>query len=368
MSMAKTDVLVIGGGIIGCAVAYELAKRGRAVTLFERGEIAGEASSAAAGILAPQAEAKGPGPFFELCLAGHRLIPETLRELETASGIVVPWARCGLLQLALTEADARPLRELAAWQRERGLPVERWDAAQTRQREPGIEVPVLEGWFFSEELRIDNTQFTFAYAEAARRRGVVMRTQTTVARVRVDGGRVHGVETAAGACEASCVVDAAGCWAQLDGGVPVPVEPARGQILVYDSPTPHFRTIVQTPRVYAAPHPGRTLVGSTVEYVGYDKRTTDDGVASMRRGLREIAPSLERQPIAQTWAGLRPHAPDDWPILGPTTVAGLWVAAGHFRSGILLAPITARLMADLIVDGHSTIDWQPFRWERFATT
>ncbi|MBI4356101.1 MAG: glycine oxidase ThiO [Candidatus Omnitrophica bacterium] len=366
--MPGPDVIVIGGGIIGCAVAYELAKRGRSVLLCERGEIGGEASSAAAGILAPQAETKGPGPLFDLWLASFALIPDTLRELEAASGLRVAWERCGLLQLALTEADARPLRNLAAWQQQRGLPVERWETSRVREREPGIEAPVLEGWFFPNEIRLDNAQFTRAYAEAARRRGVVMRTHTQVGRVRVEQARVTGVETTAGAYAAPTVVDAAGCWAGLDGGlpIPVPVEPARGQIIVYDAPLPHFRTIVQTPRVYAVPHPGRTIVGSTVEYVGYDKRTTDEGLAAIRRGLREIAPGLEQQPIAQTWAGLRPHAPDDWPILGPTSIEGLWMATGHFRSGILLAPITGRLMAELIVDGRSSGSWTSFQWERFA--
>ena len=366
--MATFDVIVLGGGIIGCALAEELARRGRRVAVVERGYVGAEASSAAAGILASQMDVPRPGPFFDLCQAARRMYPSWVARLERGLGRSVGFQVDGSLFLVDTARGEAVMARQARWQRARGLRVERWSPAQVRRQEPVVDGRFRCGWFFPAEAQIDNVALMAALAHVCRAAGVSLREQTVVRRLRIRPGRVRGVETDAGPLTAPVVVNCLGSWAELGGAFPVrlPVEPARGQILVFQAPKRLVRRAVLSPHAYLVQRrDGRLLVGSTIERVGFEKALTLAGMAGILNGVRRMTSVVDHSPLLDAWAGFRPQTPDHQPILGETPVEGLYVATGHFRHGILLAPVTACLMTDLIVTGRSAFDLSPFAATRF---
>lgn len=366
--MAAFDVIVLGGGIIGCALAEELARRGRRVVVLERGRVGLEASSAAAGILSAQMDLAEPGPFFELCQAARTLYPAWVRRIERAARMSTEFCVNGILYVAATSTEARAMAARARWQRRRGVRVERCSPGDIRRREPAVDGRFLAGFFFSSEAQLDNAVLMRALAIACRRAGVEVRERVSVRRVLVRGSSVIGVETDHRALRAPVVVNCLGSWAAMGGRfpVPLPVEPARGQILVFRSPVRLVRSSVMSGRAYMVQRrDGRVLVGSTVERAGFEKALTLEGMHRILCGVRRMSRAVARGTFVEAWAGLRPRTPDDLPILGPTRVHGLYVATGHFRHGILLAPVTAVAMADLIAHGRSPIDLVSFSARRF---
>ncbi len=363
-----TDVLIVGGGVIGCALARELAGRGGRVLLLERGQAGEEASAAAAGLLSPQSDSRAPGPFLELALASHGLYPEWSRALEEETGHTVGYRRTGLLRCALTEREEAELAGFL-WQRERGLPIE-WRNAEALSR--GVGSPLASearaGVFFPNEGVVDPRRLTRALAAAARHRGVEIRTQTPARRFWIEGGRCRGVETDTGRLEAGRVVDAAGAWAGFDRGLPfsVPVEPVRGQIVELDFGPEPPQTVLHSEAVYLVPHAdGRVLVGSTLERVGFRKEVTAGAVGKLLDSAARLLPAVAEARFVTAWAGLRPATPDGLPVLGACGIEGLFFATGHFRSGVLLAPITALLLADRLT-GSAAPDLDPFSVARFS--
>ncbi len=365
---ARYDMIVLGGGIIGCALAEELARHGRRVVVVERGCVGAEASTAAAGILSAQTDLVHPGPLFELCQAARRLYPRWVRHLEWRSGISVGYHVDGILWLAVSGREERALDRQARWQRKRRLPVERWSRKAIRRREPAIDGRIRCGYAFPTEAQVENVRLMEALAEACRRAGVTLREQTTVRRVLIRRRSVRGVDTDRGLITAPVVVNCLGSWAGLAGAfpIPVPVTPARGQMLAFQGPRGLLRHIVMSSRAYAVQRrDGRLVVGSTVEFVGFEKSLTLAGMHGILSGLRYLSTALNPCAFIEAWAGLRPHVKDGLPILGPTPIEGLYMATGHFRHGILLAPITAKLMAELIVQGRPSLDPAPFSPARF---
>lgn len=366
--MSHPDVLILGGGIIGCALAEELARRGRRVIVLERGRIGAEASSAAAGILAAQIDLSRPGPLFELCQEARRMYPGWLRRLERASGVRTEYRQAGILYPAFDLAEERVMAARARWQRGRRLRVERWSPALVRRREPALDGRFRCGFFFPAEAQLDNVKLMQALAAACRKAGVAIRERTSVRRLLVRGGRAQGAETDRGTFRAPVVVNCLGSWANLGGpsSLRLPVEPARGQILVFEAPPRLVRCAVMSGGAYMVQRQdGRLLVGSTVERVGFRKALTLAGIHTILSGVRRMSSALDRCAFLEAWAGFRPLTPDKQPILGKTRVEGLYVATGHFRHGILLAPVTARLMAELILDERPSVDPSPFSPNRF---
>lgn len=360
--MRRTDAIIVGGGIIGCALAEELARRGQRVTVVERGRIGAEASAAAAGILSAQIDVPKPGTFFELCQAARKAYPAWVARLERASGVRVGFERRGVLYLSTSAAQTRRMEARARWQRHAGLVVERWSIAQVRRHEPAIDGRFHGGFHFPLEGAVDNVRLMRALAVACRTLGVRLQEQTHARRVMARDGRVKGVETSHGALNAAVVVNTLGSWApQLAGCPRLPVEPARGQMVSFAGPPGLFRRPVMTDRAYVIQRrDGQLLLGSTVERVGFDKSLTVDGMHAILCGTRRISSRLDSCHFIEGWAGLRPYSATGYPILGPTHLDGLYVATGHFRHGILLAPATATLMADVILQGHTPFDLSPF--------
>ncbi len=369
--MRNPDIIILGGGIIGCALAEELARHGRRVIILERTSAGAEASSAAAGILSSQLDVDQPGPFFDLCQAARKMYPRWIEHVERRTGISVGYHVDGVLYLAMSGQEDHRMDRRRRWQTKAGLRVERWSRSDVRRREPAVDGRIKRGYFFPTEPQIDNVRLMEALAAACRKAGVELQEGVTVRRLLTKDRRVRGVELAEGQLlDAPTVVNCLGSWAALDGMLPGSsvIEPARGQLLEFDAPKRLFRHVVMADCAYAVQRrDGRLLVGSTVEFVGFNKRVTLEGMTGILTGLHRIttADTLRQCTFRTAWAGLRPCSRDRLPILGQTRVEGLIMATGHFRHGILLAPITAKLLAEQIVRGQNPTELAAFNLERF---
>lgn len=379
----RADVVVVGGGVIGLAAARELARRGAEVVLIERGETGAEASWAAAGMLAPQVEADCADEFFALASASRDLYPAFARELEEESGIDIELDRTGTLYLAFTEEDEEEAERRHAWQTRAGLQVERLTAREVHELEPQVSARVRSALRFPLDGQVENRRLVAALALSLATRGVSVVTHTQVTAINVEDGRAVGVETARGTTRAaSAIVIACGAWSSLvprrevssmrtgsDTTCPR-IEPVRGQILCYaPAQPPLVRHVVYSPRGYILPRrDGRLLAGTTTEHAGFDKSLTDAGRLAITAHAQEIAPAVAGLTLQDAWAGLRPRAPDDWPVIGACRdVANLFYATGHYRNGILLAPLTGALVAGLILGDGTVPDMlRAFTLERNA--
>jgi glycine oxidase len=282
----------------------------------------------------------------------------------------VGYRRTGLLRCALDADEETRLRDFL-WQRERGLPTEWVEPGALAERSgAGLSAEARAGVFFPDEGVVDPRRLMSALAASAAARGVEIRTRTAARRFLVERDRCLGIETDGGTLEAGCVVDAAGAWAGFDRGLPfvVSVEPVRGQIveLALGPETP--RAVLHGEAVYLAPHAdGRVLVGSTLERVGFRKEVTAGGVQKLLDAAARLLPAARQARFVTAWAGLRPGTPDSLPVLGGCRIDRLFFASGHFRNGILLAPVTAALLADRIMGG-APAGLEPFSVERFASS
>ncbi len=331
--------------------------------------VGAEASSGAAGMLTAQAHTEEPGPLFDLKLASRALYEDLAVELRERTEIDIEYRRLGHLVPALTEEEGEAVARRVKWQAARGLPAERLDARAARELEPGLAPDVRGAGWFSEDHHVNNTAVTQAFASATMRLGGEVRTDCTVVDVTREGERVMGVRTTGEMISTGTVILCAGAWMQQferAAGIPLPIVPAKGQMVVARLEPPVLRHVVYGTAAYAIPRPsGEHIIGSTVEYVGYDKRVTVEGVTGILQGITRLVPALHEAAMVTSWACLRPAAPDGLPLLGPVQGSrGLVVATGHFRNGILLAPITGKIIAEFITTGKSDVSLQPFRPDR----
>lgn len=365
------DVVVVGGGVIGAAVAWELGRRGVRVTVVERDAPGGAATAAAGGMLSPLAESRRPGPFLELALASFERFPRFVEHVEEASGLAVEHRADGKLLLALDEAQAAELRQQAEWQRARGLRVELLEPAEARRLEPSLTEAFRAALLVETDSRVDSRLLGRALWLAAAHTGADFRLGSLAVAVHEEGGRARGVTLSDGRrVAADAVVVAAGCWSGQLAGLPrpLPVRPVRGQMAAVRIVPPRFRRVLYAPGCYLIPrNDGRVLIGATMEESGFRCHTTPSGLSQLFVAAARMVPALGEAPVEETWAGLRPGTPDDLPILGPDPeLEGLVYATGHFRNGILLAPITAELLADLVTGAGPSLAVDPFAADRFA--
>ncbi len=355
----KADVVVIGAGVQGCAVAWRLAQAGRDVVVLERAIPGAEASSAAGGILSPGVEALEPGPFYDLGRASLARYPAFVAELEAATGLALGYRAAGTLEVALDDQHARLLAGRAAKLQAAGLPVTVLDDAEVRRLEPGLSPETRGALWFEDEGSLDPRQLGRALAIAAQRAGARFLTGQVRA-IRREGGRVAGVDHEAGPVDAPAVVLAAGSWAMQVAGHGLPpgaVRPVRGQMAVLDTRPPLLARVVFSGHGYVVPRPdGRVLCGSTMEEVGFEKAVTAGGLRHVLEVGMEIAPALARAPLVESWSNFRPASPDGEPILGPGAVPGLLYATGHTRNGILLCPVTADAVAAVLLGRAPPVD------------
>lgn len=366
MKRGAEGIVIVGGGVIGCAIAYYLGLRGFKATVVERRDVGCEASGAAAGGLWPQAESSRAGAFLDLCLAGNGMFSELSRELEPD----IEFRESGLLHIIQDEEDLREAEHLMKWQKERGLRVEQLSASETRKLEPSLSEDMMGSLYFPDDNHVNPLNLTRAFAQGARKRGAEISTGVSVEGIKTVSGRVSSLVTDRGEIGADIIINAAGAWASHVGrmvDVEVPVEPVRGQIILSEPLPRLFRMCIVTKQVYLIQKPrGNIVVGSTREFVGYDKRVTTDAIGRLQEGAVKIIPRLRNASFIRTWAGLRPYTPDETPILGPADGPdGFLLATGHFRNGILLSAITGKLISELLVDGITSVPLEAYRLSRF---
>ncbi|HEY4107211.1 MAG TPA: glycine oxidase ThiO [Polyangiaceae bacterium] len=372
MSRKKTavpDVLIIGGGIMGIASAWELAQHGARVTVLERSVPGAEASSAAAGVLGAQTEAQAPGPMTDLCLASRARYGKFARDLSAETQIDVGYRECGVLDVAFATKDAAKLRAASAWQTKQKLRVESLARRDIARLEPELSTKLTGGVRFAGDSRVEPKALLRALHIAALGRGVRFQSGAFVRRVVVEAERAVGVALDDGQIlRAKNIVVAAGSWTSLIDGLGLPsgrVVPARGQIVELELPAPPLSHVVFGPGAYLVPRDdGRVLVGSTLEFVGYERRVTAGAVRDLLTHATAILPALERAELRDTWSNFRPYTKDELPLLGRSKIAGLFLSTGHYRNGILLAPISAEIVRAAVLGQRAPVPLAAFEPER----
>ncbi|MBV9236912.1 MAG: glycine oxidase ThiO [Xanthobacteraceae bacterium] len=368
-------VAIIGAGVIGLAIGWRLATRGAQVTIFDRGAAGRGASHAAAGMLAATMEAEpGEEALVALGRASHARWAAFAAELLDATRIDVELRTEGTLILAVTGDDRAQLMHHLALQQKLNLPVEWLTASEVRRREPHLATTIAGAVLCAQDHQVDNRRLVTALREAVRRNGVTIHEHRAVAEILSSAGAATGVVLEDGQqVTADIVVLAAGAWSRGIGGLPAdlrpPVRPVKGQMLALhmDPAAPLINHVICAPGVYLVPRrDGRVLVGATVEERGFDASLTAGAMLTLLESAWRIVPSIEELPIHEMWVGHRPGSRDDAPILGAGPIPGLIYATGHHRNGILLTPITADLIAALILDDVADPALAPFGIERFA--
>lgn len=367
---SKTDVAIVGGGIIGCALAYTLAKAGMQVAVFEKERVGGQARIAAAGILGSGVEGDRADHVVNLSAQSARLYPDFAAELESATGLDATYTRSGALSVVFGEKQADFAANQATALAAQGRRVAWLDADTLRREEPLVNRDARGAVLFHDDAHVYAPQLMHVLALAAVAHGVALREYTPVHGFLRAGERATGVQTATGPVHADHVVIAAGAWSRLLGdhlGIAVPVKPTRGQVLVLETYDRPLRRVAFGAGGYLAPkQDGRIVVGATEEDAGFAKENTAAGVAFLIKVLQKLAPDLSETRVHHFGVGLRPTPADGLPLLGPVAARpGLWIAAGHHRNGILLTPVTAQLMANAIRHGDLA-PLQPFSPDRFA--
>lgn len=358
------DVLILGGGIMGLAIALELRQAGLTVALLSQ-NFAAAAAQAAAGMLAPQAEQIPPGPMLDLCLRSRDLYPDWVQKLERLTGLDTGYWACGIL--APVYAGAEPIAdsgsgELVSMDRS-------WcDRASLDQQHPALSPEVIGAHWYPQDAQIDNRALAYALRTAVLEAGVEVEDGVTAQTLLHDQRDITGVATSAGRREAGHYILATGAWCQ--DLLPIPVSPRKGQMLAMRSLDPTnlpLRTVLFGQDIYIVPRrDGRIVVGATSEDVGFTPHNTSAGIHTLLSRALRLVPALATLPLEEQWWGFRPATPDAWPILGDSPYGNLSLATGHYRNGILLSPITARLIAQRIVDQVTDPLLQAFNWSRFA--
>ncbi len=349
------DAIIIGAGIIGLSLAIELNKQGLRVLVVEKGEPGREASWAAGGMLVDFPGETRP-ELRELASSSVRMYPEFVRELEDESRLKIDLRSVGTLVLVRPETE-----QISAAAQDYSLP------RPLAEMEPALRIGGLTAMFVQERC-VDPRDLTTAAIAAARHRNVDFSSGDHVLAVEVVNGKTSGVRTNKTQFAAGIVVNCAGAWAGQIPPHPFPTRPVKGQMLCVIMPQKEMvRHVVRAPDVYLIPRSdGRMLIGATSEEAGFDKQTVPETIQKLRQAALDLVPKLADARFLSAWAGLRPGTPDNLPILGATQTPGYFVATGHFRDGILLAPVTAKVMAQIMTGQNPRIDISKFSPHRFA--
>lgn len=364
------DVAVIGGGAIGCSIAYHAAARGARVTLFEAGRLGAGSSGALAGMLSGQAETEEPGPFRDLMIRGreyHRTFASELREV---TGLDPGYVWDGALRTATDEATREKLLEQRFWHEEANLPSEWLEGGEVYELEPALSKEVIAGLYLPKDGQVNSRPLVQALAIGAAQKGARILEFTQVTGLTVEGERVIGVCTTKGEVSAKAIVVAGGAFSGLplqQLGVALPLYPVKGQMLVTNMwPSPIRANVWDSGNFYVVPkRDGRVIVGATEEPDVYDPRPTLGGVAELSRAAVDLVPRLSEASFVESWGGLRPATHSGYPILGPVDgLEGLLLATGHFRNGVLLSAITGEIVAALALREPSSVDIAPFLYDK----
>jgi glycine oxidase len=366
--MKSFDVAIAGAGIIGASIAFELAQAGLKVALFDRNEPGREASWASAGILSPAPESPAMISMVPLAKASMDLYPALVANVEEISGEKVGFRPKGTIDVFFGKDAVSDLSTLIALHHGMGLKAEPLRPEDARELEPSLSPELEAAARRPDEASIDNRAFTRALLSAAKKSGVEIVTGAAVTGIAKEAGRCTGLKVGNETVSAKWTVIAAGCFSAEIEGVKefAPVRPAKGQMVSLRADGLKVERVIWGEKIYIVPRDdGRILAGATVEYVGFDKQVTAGGIEKVLSAAMEVIPEFANARIEETWAGLRPDSPDHLPIIGPTDVEGLVIATGHFRSGVLLTPITARLVRQWITERSVGLDWERLSPMRF---
>lgn len=364
-----SDILIIGGGIIGLSLAIELKLRGANITVLTR-DFQEAATQAAGGMLAPQAEAIPASPMLDLCLQSRAIYSDWAQKLTAITGSETGYWPCGILspiyQIENVEINRSPISNSL---------VRIWlDKEAIHQHQPGLSSEVIGGWWYPDDAQVDNRALAKTLWMAARQLGVNLLEGANVEKIHTQNRQVTCIQTSAGDWQAETYVLATGAWSQ--DILSVPIYPTKGQMLSVRVPSDFhdrrtesnlpLKQVLFGPEVYVIPRKdGRIVIGATSENVGFAAYNTPSGMRDLLAKAMRIYPQLQDFPIEEFWWGFRPTTPDELPILGWSAYENLALATGHYRNGILLAPITALLMADLVLNRQVNPLLSSFSWQRF---
>jgi glycine oxidase len=352
--METREVLIIGGGIIGMAIALELQQRGVKPTILRR-NFAEAAAHAAAGMLAPQAEGISDGAMWDLCLQSRSMYGDWAMKLENLSGRSVGYWPCGILAPAYDRTEMPHDGE--SW----------LEAEQLRSIQPGLSDAVSGGWWFPQDGQVDNRKLAQALQLALQEGGVEIQDGVEVQAIVRDASGVQYLQTTAGDWRSQHYILTTGAWSQAL--LAVPVTPRKGQMLSVQVPDPTnlpLQTVLFGSDIYIVPRQdGRIILGATSENVGFEPGNTAGGIKQLLQNAIRLFPAMRDYQITETWWGYRPATPDELPILGESPIANLTLAIGHYRNGILLTPITGKLIADYVVNGKGEDLLNAFHYSRF---
>lgn len=362
LSDQPRDVLIVGGGIIGLSLAYELSARGQLVTVVERDACGRAASWAGVGILPPVAKRQINDPLEQLRSLSHRMLGQWAAALESETGIHTGWQACGGIYLATTPGEAATLSANQLWWDELGIQASRWSQEQLAAHEPSLaqlaQSECLRAiWWLPEECQLRTPHYVRALSTACRQRGVTILENCPVRAIECGSGRIEAVLTPRGRLSAAQFCLTAGPWTRqlLEPlGVTTGVLPIRGQVLLFRPQRTLLSSIVNEGHRYLVPRTdGRVLVGSNEEEVGFVCETTEEVIEELRQWAYRILPALRDVPLEKSWAGLRPGSFDTYPYIGRLPdYCNLYVAAGHYRAGIHLSCGTAAVLSDLMMTGR----------------
>ncbi len=348
------DVAIVGGGINGASIAYQLSKLGRKVIIIEKGELACQSSSAAAGMLAAQAELEQDGPLFQLALKSQAMFSSLSEELFEATGIDIELTYNGMLKIAETEEIAEEVKKQVIYQRKWDPAIKWLDANEIRELEPALSLNVAGGMYLPNDGNVQPTKLSKAFAKAALDFGAEIREYTEVLSFLFEKGQVTGVKTTHGIIHCGQVVVAAGAWAaelMRGSGLNLSMYPVKGECFSIKTEKPIINTtIFSDKRCYFVPkRNGEIYIGATMVEHSFDATVTPGGIAELTARAVHIIPSISNAAVMRVWSGIRPQTGDGLPYIGEhPNWKGLFIAAGHFRNGILLSPITGILTAKLM--------------------
>ncbi|MEW9673187.1 glycine oxidase ThiO [Ammoniphilus sp. 3BR4] len=367
------DVAIVGGGLMGSSIAYQLSKRGKKVVLLEKGRLASQASGAAAGMIAAQAEMGfDTGPLFDLAIKSRAMFPVLAAELKELCGIDVGLVRKGMLKIACSLEEEEALHREMVAQKKEDQRVEWLTQKELRIREPGLSDSIRGAIYLPDDGQVLAPELSLAFARAAAILGTDIREFVEVESLVIDDNRISGVVTNHGQVTCEQVIVTAGSWSgrwleRME--IRLPVYPVKGECFSVLTPTPLLESTIFSHGCYLVPkRGGRLVVGATMIENTYNREVTVEGIATLIEKAKRLLPGIVHAEWEKAWTGLRPQTPDGLPYLGEHhQCKGLFVATGHFRNGVLLSPITGELMADLMEGKNPDgIDLRPFQTERFT--
>jgi len=388
--MKKTsEIVIIGGGVIGTSIAYYLTKRGKEVVLFEKNDLASGASGACDQDIILQS--KNPGIHLQLAMKSAEIYKTLEAELEHP----IEYENTGGMILIETEEELEIMRDFVKRQQQIGLEVEILDLKQARELQPGLSHHLVGSTYSPQDAHVNSVELTLGFAKAAQKQGARIMLHTEVVGIKQRNGRVQGVMTTRGDVDCEIVINCAGAWAPKIAemiGLTIPIKPRRGQIIVTEEVAPYVMGDVLSARYIVAKYnpeilknssdpgiklgvglslsqtkKGNILIGATREFVGYNTYVTRTGLKEILKNATRLVPGLKGMNIIRMFAGLRPYTPDGLPIIGPVEgIEGFFVAAGHEGDGIALSPVTGKIVSDLIVDGKTFMDVSQLALERFT--